>query len=136
MSVFTSPHSEHPRVQLLSNGRYSVMVSSAGGGLSRWHELAITRWREDVTLDNWGQFLYLRDVDSGEFWSATYQPVRADSRHYEAIFSQGRAEFRRSDAGIETYSEIVVSAEDDVEMRRTTLTNRSRVSSVARSSGV
>ena len=126
VSFFNSPHSAYPKVQLLSNGRYSVMVSSAGGGFSRWHELAVTRWREDTTLDNWGQFCYIRDLDSGEFWSTTHQPVRRESRHYEAIFTHGRAEFRRSDAGIETHSEIVVSAEDDVEMRRTTLMNRSR----------
>ncbi|MEI7633464.1 MAG: glucoamylase family protein [bacterium] len=126
VSVFNSPHSAHPKVQLLSNGRYSVAISTAGGGLSRWHELSVTRWREDATLDNWGQFCYIRDADSGEFWSATHQPVRRESRHYEAIFSHGRAEFRRTDAGIDTHSEIVVSSEDDVEMRRTTLTNRSR----------
>lgn len=126
VSFFNSPHSAYPKVQLLSNGRYSVMISSAGGGVSRWNDLSITRWREDATLDNWGQFCYIRDVDSGKFWSTTYQPLRKESRHYEAIFSHGRAEFRRTDAGIEMHSEIVVSAEDDVEMRRTTLTNRSR----------
>lgn len=126
VSFFRSPHSVYPKVQLLSNGRYSVMVSSAGGGFSRWRELAVTRWREDTTLDCWGQFCYLRDADSGEFWCNTYQPVRREPLHYEVIFSQGRAEFRRTDAGIEMYSEIVVSSEDDVEVRRTTLTNHSR----------
>ena len=115
-----------PEVQLLSNGRYHVMVTNAGGGYSRWKDFALTRWREDRSADNWGAFLYLRDVVSGEVWSAAHQPTlrRADS--YEAMFSEGRAEFRRRDHGIECYSETVVSPEDDIELRRLRLTNRTR----------
>jgi len=115
-----------PEVQLLSNGRYHVMVSNAGGGYSRWQELAVTRWREDSSCDNWGTFLYLRDVDSGEFWSAAHQPTLKLAQSYEAVFSQGRAEFRRCDHDIEAYTEIVVSPEDDIELRRLRITNRSR----------
>ncbi len=114
-----------PEVQLLSNGRYQVMVTNAGGGYSRWKELAVTRWREDSTCDNWGSFIYLRDIGSGEFWSATHQPTLKRGQSYEAMFSEGRAEFRRCDNDIETYSEIVVSPEDDIEIRRVRITNRS-----------
>jgi cyclic beta-1,2-glucan synthetase len=115
-----------PEVQLLSNGRYHLMVTNAGGGYSRWQNLAVSRWREDTTCDNWGSFIYVRDLGNNEFWSTTHQPTlkRADS--YEALFSEWRAEYRRRDQGIETYSEIVVSPEDDVELRRVKLTNRSR----------
>ncbi|HWY24509.1 MAG TPA: glucoamylase family protein, partial [Nevskia sp.] len=115
-----------PEVQLLSNGRYHVMVSNAGGGYSRWKDLAVTRWREDSTCDNWGSFIYLRDLSSGEFWSATHQPTLKQAESYEAVFSEGRAEYRRRDHDIETYSEIVVSPEDDIELRRLRITNRSR----------
>jgi cyclic beta-1,2-glucan synthetase len=116
-----------PEVQLLSNGRLHVMVTNAGGGYSRWKDLAITRWREDTTCDNWGSFIYLRDVASGEYWSAAHQPTlrRADS--YEAMFTEGRAEYRRRDLDYETYTEIVVSPEDDIELRRLHLTNHSDV---------
>jgi len=119
------PVTPKPEVQLLSNGRYHVMVTNAGGGYSRCKDVAVTRWREDSTRDHWGSFVYLRDVDSGQFWSAAYQPTlkRADS--YEALFTEGRAEFRRRDHAIETWTEIVVSPEDDVELRRLRLTNRS-----------
>ena len=115
-----------PEVQLLSNGRYHVMVTNAGGGYSRWRDLAVTRWREDSTCDHWGTFLYLRDVVSGEFWSAAHQPTRQRADSYQAVFSEGRAEFRRRDHDIETYSEVVVSPEDDIELRRVRITNRSR----------
>ncbi len=124
--VFSSPATPIPEVQLLSNGRYHVMITNAGGGYSRWKDLAVTRWREDSTRDNWGTFCYLRDLATGEFWSTAYQPTLKRSEHYEAIFSEARAEFRRRDHELDTHTEIAVSPEDDIELRRVTLTNRSR----------
>jgi cyclic beta-1,2-glucan synthetase len=124
--VVASPSTPVPEVQLLSNGRYHVMVSNAGGGYSRWRDLAVTRWREDGTRDNWGAFCYLRDVTSGAVWSSAFQPTRARAESYEAILSEARAEFRRRDHDIESHTEIAVSPEDDIELRRLTLTNRSR----------
>ncbi len=124
--VVSSPSTPVPEVQLLSNGRYHVMVSNSGGGYSRWRDLAVTRWREDGTRDNWGSFCYLRDVAGGHVWSSTYQPTRARGESYEAILSEARAEFRRRDHEIETHTEITVSPEDDIELRRLTLTNHGR----------
>ncbi|MGE8615869.1 MAG: GH36-type glycosyl hydrolase domain-containing protein [Achromobacter veterisilvae] len=124
--VLDTPHTSIPEVQLLSNGRYHVMVTNSGGGSSRWKDLAVTRWREDGTCDNWGTFCYLRDVESGESWSTTYQPTLKRPDNYEVIFSEGRAEFRRSDWQLDAHTEIVVSPEDDIELRRCRLTNRSR----------
>lgn len=123
MRVLTTANTPVPDVQLLSNGRYHLMVTNAGGGASRWKDLAVTRWREDSTCDNWGTFCYLRDVESGEIWSTAYQPTLKPSHTYEVIFSEGRAEFRRRDYDIETHAEIVVSPEDDIELRRIRLTN-------------
>ncbi len=124
--VIHSPNTPTPEVQLLSNGRYHVMMTNAGGGYSRWKDIAITRWREDTTCDNWGAFCYIRDLDTRKFWSNTHQPTLKESSEYTAIFSQGRIEFRRRDEEIETYTEIIVSPEDDIEIRRIHLTNKSR----------
>lgn len=125
MRVFTDPNTLIPEVHLLSNGRYHVMATHAGGGYSRWRDLAITRWREDATSDSWGTFIYLRDRDSGHYWSTAHHPTLQKADHYEAIFVQARAEYRRRDHAIETHTEISVSPEDDVEIRRVTLTNQS-----------
>ena len=125
MRILTTPNSPRPEVQLLSNGRYHVMVTTAGGGYSRWQDLAITRWREDPIRDNWGMFCYLKDVDTGETWSTTYQPTLAPARRFEAVFSEGKAEFKRFDSDFDTLTEIVVSPEDDVEIRRVKITNKS-----------
>ena len=124
--VLSSPETPVPEVQLLSNGRYHVMITNAGGGYSRWKDLAVTRWREDSTCDNWGAFCYIRDVTSGEFWSTTYQPALKRSKNFEAVFSEGRAEFRCRHNDLDAYTEVVVSSEDDIELRRITLTNRAR----------
>ncbi len=70
--IFTSPDTPSPELQLLSNGRYHVMVTNSGGGFSRWKNLDVTRWREDRTCDNWGTFCYIRDVSSLEYWSTAY----------------------------------------------------------------
>jgi len=127
MRVFTDPGGAMPEVNLLSNGRYHVMVTNAGGGCSRWRDLAVTRWREDPTRDCWGSFCYLRDLDGGATWSTAWQPTLKPTKRYQAIFTQGRAEFRRRDERIETHTEISVSPEDDIELRRITMTNRSQV---------
>lgn len=124
--VFSRPDTPAPEVQLLSNGRYHVMVTNAGGGYSRWKDLSVTRWREDRTCDNWGTFCFLRDLDSREYWSTAYQPTRKQAQRYEAIFSEGRAEFRVRDHNYDTHTEITVSPEDDIELRRVRITNRAR----------
>lgn len=126
MQILKSPHTPIPEVQLLSNGRYHVMVSNSGGGYSRWKDLAVTRWREDGTCEAWGNFCYLRDLETNITWSNTFQPTLTEAEHNEIIFSEGRAEFRRRDQQIETHTEIVVSPEDDVEFRRIRIYNRSR----------
>jgi cellobiose phosphorylase len=126
MRILSNPDLPMPEVQLLSNGRYHVMVTNAGGGYSRWKDMAVTRWREDATCDNWGTFCYIRDVSSGKFWSNTYQPALKQLQSYEAIFSEARAEFRSSGHELVTHTEIAVSPEDDIELRRICITNRSK----------
>jgi len=123
MRVFTSPNTPSPEVQLLSNGRYHVMVSAAGGGYSRWNELALTRWREDPTQESSGVFCYVGDLATRRGWSSSFQPTLRAGRHHEAVFSSGRAEFRRQDDQLETHTEIAVATEDDLEIRRIRLTD-------------
>jgi cyclic beta-1,2-glucan synthetase len=120
---YVTPHTLSPRTHLLSNGSYGVMVTNAGGGYSRRQDLALTRWREDLTTDAWGSFCYVRDLDTGDVWSTTYQPTLREPDEYEVTFAPDRAVWRRVDRDIEVRSELVVSPEDDAELRRVSLTN-------------
>ncbi|MDP9013960.1 MAG: glycosyl transferase, partial [Pseudomonadota bacterium] len=118
-----SAHDAAPQTHLLSNGRYSVMITSAGSGYSRWRDIGVTRWREDVTRDDAGSYLYLRDIESGMVWSAGYQPSGVEPDTYQVTFTEDRAEFIRTDAAITTTLEVVVSPEDDAEVRRLSIAN-------------
>jgi cyclic beta-1,2-glucan synthetase len=120
---FRTPHTTYPRTHLLSNGRYSVMITHAGSGYSHWNNLAVTRWREDPTRDSWGAFVYVRDVAIDDMWSVGYQPTAAEPKHYEVSFSEDRAEFHRRGGAMWTSMEVIVSPEDDGELRRVTVKN-------------
>ncbi|HWA88805.1 MAG TPA: glucoamylase family protein [Rhizomicrobium sp.] len=121
---YNSAHSRMPRTQLLSNGRYHAMMTAAGSGYSRWRDVAITRWREDATRDPWGTYIFLRDLKTNEVWSAGYQPSGAEPDSYEVTFSEDRSEIVRRDGTALTTLEIIVSPEDDGEVRRVSITNR------------
>ncbi len=120
---FSTAHQPAPATHLLSNGRYAVMLSTAGSGYSRWNGIAVTRWREDATLDDWGSYIYLRDVQSGAVWSAGLQPRGVEPDQYEVEFTEDRAEFARRDGSITTTMEVLISGEDDAEVRRISISN-------------
>ena len=78
---YATPHTPTPEVHLLSNGRYHVMVTNAGGGYSRLAGPRVTRWREDVTTRLLGQLLLrARRSRPATFWSTTHQPTLARRR--------------------------------------------------------
>ncbi len=120
-----SPHTPYPRAQILSNGSYVAIVTNGGGGTSFCRSVAVTRWREDRTRDPGSQFVYLRDVHTGEVWSAAYQPTAREPDSYLVEFLAEKATYERLDHGIATRLDVAVSPGDDAEVRRVSLTNRS-----------
>jgi cyclic beta-1,2-glucan synthetase len=114
-----------PSAHLQGNGHYSLMITNAGGGYSSWNEFAVTRWQSDTSRDCWGSFLYIRDLQSQAIWAATYQPAGGRQGTTSIRFSADRAEFERRLYGVETMLNVTVAPEDDVELRRLTVTNRS-----------
>ncbi len=117
------------QVHCLGNGRYNVVITGTGAGYSNWREVELTRWRTDSTLDNWGTWIYVQDRDSGALWSAAYQPTASRPDYQELLFYAHKARFQRRDHDISLHMEITVPPDDDVEIRRITLTshgNRAR----------
>jgi len=124
-STITTPHTTTPKSLLLSNGRYGLMITNSGGGYSQWEGQELTRWRSDQTRDAMGTFCYIHEADPDRVWSTTWHPVGGKVGGYSVDFALDRAVFRRTDNGIHTETEVIVSPEDDVEVRRITLVNRS-----------
>lgn len=112
-------------IQVLSNGAYHVMTTAAGGGYSRWKDMALVRWREDSALDAWGSFCYIRDDTCRASWSTTRQPSRKPPDEYEHGFAADHTTFVRFDHHIEARTRITVSPDADVELRRLIVTNHS-----------
>ncbi|MEP7241671.1 MAG: glucoamylase family protein, partial [Devosia sp.] len=120
---YATPDQSVVATHLLSNGRFATMLTAAGSGYSRWGNLAVTRWREDTTSDDAGSYVFLRDLQGGQVWSAGYQPTGVDAERYSVVFNEDRAEFVRRDGSLTTTMEVVVSSEDDAEVRRVSVSN-------------
>ncbi|WP_425801934.1 GH36-type glycosyl hydrolase domain-containing protein [Desulfitobacterium sp. Sab5] len=123
---YTSADTLMPLTHFVSNGEYSVMMTNAGSGFSRFNGLAVSRWREDVTRDAWGMYFYIKNLNSGNYWSATHQPCQDSGEDYRVTYVPDRIEYFRKDGNITTKMEVVVSPEDHVETRRIALTNHSQ----------
>lgn len=125
---FDTPSIAAPTGHLLSNGQYGVMLTPTGAGYSRWGNLAITRWRTDPSQAALGSFIYAKDVQSDQLWSSALQPTGARPKDHSAIFCEHQASFTFVGEGLTMTTEIVVSAEDNAEARRVTLTNTGKQS--------
>jgi cyclic beta-1,2-glucan synthetase len=120
---FVSAHQATPATHLLSNGRYSTMLTSAGSGYSTWGDLTLTRWREDATSDDSGFYVFVKDLRAGVAWSAGFQPSGVEPDGYAVLFEEDRAEITRRDGFLTTTLDVLVSSEDDAEVRRVSITN-------------
>ncbi len=112
-----------PRLHMLSNGKFSTFVTHAGTGQSKVNGVALNGWEPDPTADPLGLFFYIRDLESGKFWSAMHQPVRSKPDRYDTWFHNGKIVTSRVDDWMETTTEICVSPDQMMELRKLKLTN-------------
>ncbi|HJP59743.1 MAG TPA: glucoamylase family protein, partial [Gemmatimonadaceae bacterium] len=120
-----TPHTPQPVVGILGNVPYTTLITNAGGGFSRYGNVAVTRWRHDSTRDNYGQWCYVKDLSTGHVWSTAHQPSGTEPQWYRVLFASDRITFIRRDGDIDTVTEIAVASDDAAEVRRIILTNRS-----------
>ncbi|MBO9667585.1 MAG: hypothetical protein J7501_12320, partial [Bdellovibrio sp.] len=102
---YDTAHMRSPRVQILSNGKYSLMLTTAGSGYAKWEGIAVTRWREDVTRDCWGSFVYVKDLTTNRVWSSCHQPMGVEPDKYAVTLSEEKVEYRRQDSDVRTKTE-------------------------------
>ena len=125
-----SPDAPYTQIHCLSNGTYSLLISAAGAGFSRWEDIELTRWRDDPTLNDRGSWIYVEDRLNGQVWSVTRQPTLTPPDRSEVNFYPHRVEFERQDGDIVLRTIVSVAANDDVEIRRVTITNHGNASRV------
>lgn len=120
------PEPPQPRVHYLSNGRYNLMISSSGAGFSSWQGIGLTRFQTDTSLNGWGTWIYVKeesDTSDDAIWSPALQPSGAAGDSQEVLFFPHQVEFRSRDQDLSIIMEITVPPDDDLEIRRITLTN-------------
>ncbi|MET3659939.1 GH36-type glycosyl hydrolase domain-containing protein [Aquamicrobium ahrensii] len=121
--IIPDPATALRATSLMSTGHYSMMVTATGSGYSRWGDLAITRWQPDPVEDRMGSYIFLRDADSDEWWSATVEPKRAPGEVAQTYFSDDKATFAKSVQSLRSEVECIVISEGHGEGRRVTLHN-------------
>ncbi len=112
-----------PRLRLLSNGSFSSLLTHSGTGNSQYNGVTLNGWEPDPTTDPLGVFVYIKDLKTGEFWSAGHQPVKRKPDRYDSWFHNGKLVTSRVDEWIETTTEVCVSPDFPIELRKITLTN-------------
>ncbi len=113
-----------PLTHMLTNGRYSVVLRSHGGGYSNWDGVAITRWRDDLLRDQHGSFTMLRRAGEADWFSNTARPAPDPRARYAARMQAERALFEATWPDLHSCTTVWVSPEDDCELRQVELTNR------------
>ena len=111
-----------PVVNYLSNNRYSLMITSDGDGFSSFKNRMLYRFRRDV-YENTGNYIYIKDRDRGNYFSAAYHPTKIEPLEYQVVFSHHQAEFKRTDNDISTHTIVTLSPDYNLEIRKVTLTN-------------
>ena len=113
-----------PVTNYLSNNKYSLLLTSDGDGFSSYKDMMLYRFRADRYAKT-GNYIYIKDTGSGKLWSSTYHPTMIEPERYQVIFSPHQAEIKRRDGGISTRTVISLDSNDNIEIRRVTLTNHS-----------
>ena len=124
--IFTGSKRENPEVLLLSNGSYSTMISDSGSGYSKKNDMTIYRWKGDSTSDSSGMFFYIKNLNSNDYWSASYEPCKEENETYSVEFTLDKATFEKTDGNISTKYEVMLASEDNLEIRKITLKNNAK----------
>ncbi len=124
--VITNPKTPKPWINVVSNGDYSFMVSQTGGGCS-WRGNAgqnrLTRLYQDLVKDNYGKYYYLRDLDTGAFWSLTYNPVQSEYQKFEVRHGIGYSVFVFQHADILSTIKMFIVPGQPIEIHEVKLKN-------------
>ena len=116
-----------PWINYLYNSEYFSSISNNAGGISYFKSPLhgrITRYRiNDVPHDRPGKYIYIRDNDTDEFWSLSWQPTNRDPKAYKVAHGFGYTRMESSIEGISSDVNFFVPLEDNQEVWKAILTN-------------
>lgn len=128
--VITRPDTPLPWINYLGCEDFFGLVSNTGGGYCFCRDARLrrlTRYRyNNVPADTGGRYLYLRDRDTGHFWSPTWQPTRDELQDYSCRHGLGYTVVRSEHDGIGAGVRYFVPLGATLEIWQVTLTNLSR----------
>jgi len=123
--TFKFGESKYPETILLGNKNYNILLNTAGGGYSKFKNVMVYRWKEDLIRSSWGKFFYIKDLNSNEYTSSTYEPCREQGDKYEVNFYLYKAEFTKYWRELEINTIVQVIPEDNCEIRTIDIKNNS-----------
>ncbi|MBZ0270122.1 glycosyl transferase [bacterium] len=84
-----------PWINVIANEKFGFLISESGAGYTWWgnsRQNRVTPWSNDPVLDPHGEALYVRDEETGAFWSPLPGPVSGDGT-YETSHGFGTSRF-------------------------------------------
>lgn len=126
--VITRPDTPLPWINYLGSEDYFGLISNTAGGYSFYRDARLrrlTRFRyNNAPLDTGGRYIYLRDNDSGEFWSPTWMPTRTLLEDYTCRHGMGYTTIQSTQNGIQASVRYFVPPGENLEVWQLALTNR------------
>lgn len=117
--IIKTPFTPKPWVNVISNGDYGLVISQTGGGFS-WLTHSefnrLNRWHQDMIQDNWGKYFYIKDNQTGEVWSPTWNIVKTPLDNYEVRYGFGYAVFSSEYKGVKIILTIFVPMNETIEV--------------------
>ena len=125
--VITRPDTPLPWINYLGCQAYFGIISNTAGGYSFYRDARlrrVTRYRyNNVPFDLGGRYIYLRDDDSREFWSPSWQPTRHEPDGYACRHGMGYSIIGSAYRGIEARTRYFVPLDENLEIWQLTVTN-------------
>jgi cellobiose phosphorylase len=117
--IITNYRTPKPWVNVISNGKYGLVISQTGGGFS-WDTHSefnrLNRWHQDLVQDNWGKYFYIKDNLTGDVWSPTWMPVKTELDSYQVAYGFGYARFTSEYKGIKIILTVFIPVDENIEV--------------------
>ena len=125
--IITDFKTPKPWINVISNGKYGLVISQTGGGFS-WDTHSefnrLNRWHQDLVQDNWGKYFYVKDNLTGEIWSPTWMPAKKELDSYKVVYGFGYAKFISEFKSIKITLTVFVPMNENLEIWNFSIENK------------